>query len=54
MSIGMSESALEQAALDWFRELGYEYVHGAHIALGANGRPPSTMWSYSVRLGKTS
>jgi len=32
MSAGMNESALEQAALDWFRELGYEYVHGAHIA----------------------
>ncbi|MBW1967527.1 MAG: type I restriction endonuclease subunit R, partial [Deltaproteobacteria bacterium] len=32
MSAGMNESALEQAALDWFLELGYEYVHGAHIA----------------------
>ena len=32
MSAGMNESALEKAALDWFRELGYEYVHGAYIA----------------------
>jgi len=32
MSAGMNESVLEQAALDWFLELGYEYVHGAHIA----------------------
>ncbi len=32
MGAGMNESTLEQAALDWFRELGYEYVHGARIA----------------------
>jgi hypothetical protein len=28
----LDESQLEIATVDYFRELGYEYIHGAHIA----------------------
>ena len=28
----LDESQLELAAVDYFRELGYEYLHGAHIS----------------------
>ena len=31
---GISESALEDALLDWFGSLGYEVRHGAEIAPG--------------------
>jgi len=29
----LDEAQLEIATVDYFRELGYEYIHGAHIAL---------------------
>jgi len=32
MSSYLDESQLEIATVDYFRELGYEYVHGPHIA----------------------
>ena len=32
MSTRLDETLVEQAALDWFKELGYEYVHGPSIA----------------------
>ena len=32
MMIYLDEAQVEKAAVDYFRELGYEYIHGAHIA----------------------
>jgi hypothetical protein len=28
----LDEAQVEIATVDYFRELGYEYIHGAHIA----------------------
>ena len=30
----MTENDLEQACIDWFRELGWEYAHGESISPG--------------------
>jgi len=30
----ISESTVEEAALSWFRDLGYAIGHGPHMALG--------------------
>jgi len=32
MAMPLDEAQLEIATVDYFRELGYEYIHGAHIA----------------------
>ena len=32
MSTSFAESTIEQAAIDWLKELGYEYVFGPEIA----------------------
>jgi len=50
----MNESAFEQAALDWFRELGHEYIYDAHIAqdlpaLARHGRQAVKPRSLPVR-----
>lgn len=31
-AVGFTESVVELAALDWFREIGYTVVHGPDIA----------------------
>lgn len=30
----LNEATIKDAALDWFRELGYEVGHGPHLAPG--------------------
>lgn len=30
----MTENDLEQACIDWFRDLGWEYAHGESISPG--------------------
>lgn len=37
MSIPLSESVVEEAALAWFEELGYERLYGPDIAPGEPG-----------------
>ena len=31
------ESIVEQAAIKWFRDIGYEYLHGTEIPIGDRG-----------------
>lgn len=37
MTEDFSEAVVEEAALDWFRELGYQVIHGPEIAPGEPG-----------------
>ena len=37
MNVGMNEDIVEQAALDWFEELGYDRLYGPDIAPGEPG-----------------
>jgi len=48
---GMNEDSLEQTALEWFRELGYQYAHGPEIAPdGAS--PERENYAQVVLLGR--
>ena len=37
MTTGISESVVEDAALEWFKTLGYSVLHGPEIAPGEPG-----------------
>ena len=41
--MSLNESHLEEATLDWFRELGYQTIHGPNIAPGEPGAERQTL-----------
>ena len=41
--MSLNESHLEEATLDWFRELGYQTIHGPNIAPGESGAERQTL-----------
>jgi type I restriction enzyme R subunit len=41
--MSLNESHLEEATLEWFRELGYQTIHGPNIAPGEPGAERQTL-----------
>lgn len=44
----LTESHVEEAALEWFGELGYAFVHGPEMAPGEAGAVRATVSSSQV------
>jgi len=51
MALGLTESVVEEAALDWFKGLGYQYLPGPDIA--SDGiRPERASYSDVILAGR--
>jgi type I restriction enzyme, R subunit len=53
MSTTLSESTIEEAALEWFGELGYTIGHGPHVAPSEPAAERSLLGDV-VRVGRLS
>ena len=45
------ESVVEQAAIEWFQDLGYDYLHGVVIAPDGTN-PERKGWSDTMLVGR--